>query len=65
MIVTNSESMHTLPLALANFKGSFREITDWGALTAFSVICSIPVIAVFILGRKYFINDILSGGIKE
>ncbi len=65
LIVTNSDAMRTLPLALANFKGSFREVTDWGALTAYSVICSIPVIAVFLAGRKYFINDILSGGIKE
>ena len=65
LIVTNSDSMRTLPLALANFKGSFREITDWGALCAFSVICCIPVIGVFLIGRKYFINDILNGGIKE
>lgn len=65
LIVTNSDSMRTLPLALANFKGSFREITDWGALCAFSVICCIPVIGVFLLGRKYFINDILNGGMKE
>ncbi len=65
LIVTNSDYMRTLPLALANFKGSFREITDWGALCAFSVICCIPVIGVFLLGRKYFINDILNGGIKE
>lgn len=65
LIVTNSDAMRTLPLGLANFKGSFREITDWGALTAYSVICCIPVIGVFLLGRKYFINDILSGGIKE
>ncbi|MCD7879546.1 MAG: carbohydrate ABC transporter permease [Candidatus Gastranaerophilales bacterium] len=65
LIVTNSDCMRTLPLALANFKGSFREITDWGALAAFSVICCIPVIIVFLVGRKYFINDILNGGIKE
>jgi len=65
LIVTNSDAMRTLPLGLANFKGSFREITDWGALTAYSVICCIPVIGIFLLGKKYFINDILSGGIKE
>lgn len=65
LIVTNSDAMRTLPLGLANFKGSFREITDWGALCAYSVICSVPVIAVFLMGRKYFINDILNGGIKE
>lgn len=65
LIVTNTESMRTLPVGLAIFKGSFREITLWGDLLACSVICTIPVIGVFIFGKKYFINDILQGGVKE
>lgn len=65
LIVTNSEGMRTLPVGLAIFKGSFREVTLWGELLACSVICTIPVIGVFLLGKKYFINDILQGGVKE
>lgn len=65
LIVTNSDSMRTLPVGLAVFKGSFREITLWGELLACSVICTVPVIGVFLLGKKYFINDIMQGGVKE
>lgn len=65
LIVTNTEAMRTLPVGLAIFKGSFREITLWGDLLACSVICTLPVIGVFLLGKKYFINDILQGGVKE
>ena len=65
LIVTNSEGMRTLPVGLAIFKGSFRELTLWGELLACSVICTIPVIAVFLIGKKYFINDIMQGGVKE
>ena len=65
LIVTNTENMRTLPVGLAVFKGSFREITLWGELLACSVICSIPVIGVFLVGKKYFINDIMQGGVKE
>ena len=65
LIVTNTESMRTLPVGLAIFKGSFRELTLWGDLLACSVICTIPVVGVFLFGRKYFINDILQGGVKE
>lgn len=65
LIVTNTESMRTLPVGLAIFKGSFREITLWGDLLACSVICTIPVVCIFLLGKKYFINDILQGGVKE
>ena len=64
LIVTNSESMRTLPVGLAIFKGSFREITLWGDLLACSVICTLPVVGVFLLGKKYFINDIKQGAVK-
>jgi multiple sugar transport system permease protein len=65
LIVTNSDAMRTLPVGLAQFKGSFREITDWGDLLACSVICTIPAIMIFLAGKKYFINDMLQGGLKE
>lgn len=65
LIITNSENMRTLPVGLAIFKGSFREVTLWGDLLACSAICTLPVIGVFLLGKKYFISDILQGGVKE
>jgi multiple sugar transport system permease protein len=65
LIVTNSDSMRTLTVGLAAFKGSFREITMWGDLLACAVICTIPVIIIFLIGKKYFINDLLQGGVKE
>lgn len=65
LIVTNSETMKTLPVGLASFKGSFRETIEWSQLMAASVISVIPVIIVFILGQKYFVKGIMMGAIKE
>lgn len=65
LIITNSVDITTLPVAVAQFKGAFREVVLWGDLMACSVVLSLPVIFIFLLGQKYFINDILSGGIKE
>lgn len=65
LIVTNSDIMRTLPVGLAIFKGSFRETTEWGQLMACAVISVIPVIAVFLVGQKYFIKGIMAGGVKE
>ena len=56
LIVTDTDSMRTLAVGLTIFKGSFREITLWGELLACSCICSIPVILVFLAGKKYLIN---------
>lgn len=65
LIITTSETMRTLPVGLAYLKSGYREVVMWGELTAYCVICCVPVIGLFILGRKYFINDIMSGGVKE
>jgi len=64
LIVTNTENMRTLAVGLTIFKGTFREITLWGELMACSCICSIPVISVFILGKKYLIDNPLDGAVK-
>ena len=64
LIVTNTDSMRTLAVGLTIFKGSFREITLWGELLACACICSIPVIIVFLIGKKYLINA-QEGAIKE
>lgn len=65
LIMTNDDSLRTIPVALAAFRGSFRDTIEWGQLLACSVLALIPVFAVFFAGKKYFITDILSGGVKE
>ncbi|MBE7711538.1 MAG: carbohydrate ABC transporter permease [Cyanobacteria bacterium SIG31] len=65
LIVTNTDAMRTLAVGLTIFKSSFREITLWGELMACSCICSIPVILVFLIGKKYLINNPQEGAVKE
>jgi len=65
LIVTNTDSMRTLAVGLTIFKGSFREITMWGELMACACICSIPVIIVFLAGKKYLIDNPQDGAVKE
>ena len=65
LIVTNTDNMRTLAVGLTVFKGSFREITMWGELTACATICSVPVILVFLAGKKYLIDNPQDGAIKE
>ena len=65
LIVTNTESMRTITVGLTIFKSSFREITLWGELMACSCLCSLPVILVFLLGKKYLLNSTMDGALKE
>jgi ABC-type glycerol-3-phosphate transport system permease component len=65
LIVTNSDHMRTLPVGLAALKGSFRDTTDWTVLMAAATISIVPVILVFLIGQKQFMEGILTGGVKE
>lgn len=65
LLVTNSEALRTLPVGLAAFKSSFREITNWSLLMAGTLISVVPAILVFIAGQKYFISGITSGSVKS
>ena len=64
LIITNSEAMRTLPLGLAVFKGSYREVIEWGDLLACSLICTVPAVLIFISGKKFILNDMMKGGVK-
>ncbi len=62
MIVTNSEEIKTLPIGLLSFQGMYN--TDWTLLMAGSLIVLIPVIIVFLLGQRHFVEGIQMGAIK-
>ena len=63
-IFTFVTTWNSFMVGLTIFKSSFREVTLWGELMACSCICSIPVIAVFLIGKKYLINNPMDGAIK-
>ena len=65
LVITNSDTLRTLPVAISAFKGTFRDTIEWGQLLACCIMSLIPVFIVFFAGKKYLINDILSGGVKE
>ncbi len=65
LIVTNTEDMRTLALGLAVFKGSLRELTLWGEMMVCCTVCTIPAILIFLFGRKYLVNNIAAGALKE
>jgi len=63
LIIMLREDRHTLPVALANLNGQYN--TDWGLLMAGSVLVVIPVILVFLLAQRHYIEGISAGAVKE
>jgi len=62
LIVTHTRNMYTLPVALASFQEMYG--VQWTLLMAGSVIMILPMLMVFIVGQRYFIEGIQLGAVK-
>jgi multiple sugar transport system permease protein len=65
LIITNSQDMATLPVALANLRNAGAgNIGTQGIIMAASLITSIPTIALYFATQKHFIRGIALSGLK-
>jgi multiple sugar transport system permease protein len=62
LIYLNDTEKFTLPLGLAMFKGMLK--VEWGPLMAGSILALMPVVIVFFLVQKYFVEGVKMSGIK-
>ena len=60
--IINSDDKKTLPMAIALFHG--QHATSWGLVFAASMIAFIPVLIVFLLAQKHFVQGLSLGAIK-
>lgn len=63
LVYLNSEKKFTLSLGLMMFKGVYT--SQWELIMAASTIVIIPVIIIFLLGQKHFIEGIALTGMKN
>jgi multiple sugar transport system permease protein len=63
LILTNSESMRTLPVGLALYAQGEHSV-DWGHLMAGSAIATLPILAAFLVFQKHIIEGITAGAGK-
>jgi len=62
-ILTSSDSMRTLPVALALLKG--YQAIDWPQLLAASTISTLPVLILFLIFQRQIISGITAGALKS
>lgn len=62
LTITNSENMRVLSIAMASLQGQYS--TEYQLLMAASVMSTIPMIVMFVVGQKYFISGIAMTGLK-
>jgi multiple sugar transport system permease protein len=62
-ILTQSENVRTLPVALALFQG--HQAIDWQHLMAGSAIAVLPVLILFAIVQRQIVSGITAGAIKQ
>jgi multiple sugar transport system permease protein len=62
LIVLADESMHTLPVALANLVGEYAQDTE--LMMAGSVLTVLPVLLIFMMLQRYYIEGMMAGSVK-
>lgn len=63
LVVTNSQSMQTLPIGLSSFQGQYS--VRWELLMAASVVALIPVIIIYVFAQNWIIQGLsVSSGLK-
>jgi multiple sugar transport system permease protein len=63
LIYINKLELKTLTLGLATFQGNYT--TQWNYLMAGAVIVTLPVLIVYFLAQKYFVDGVVMSGLKE
>jgi multiple sugar transport system permease protein/raffinose/stachyose/melibiose transport system permease protein len=62
LAMTTSKDMRTLPVGLNDFLGQYG--IRYGELMATSLVMSVPVIVMFLILQRYFVQGLLSGATK-
>ncbi len=62
LLVTSSESMRTIPLALSYFQTS--NDAEYGPLMSAALVASLPILIVFMVAQNKFIEGMTMSGVK-
>jgi ABC-type glycerol-3-phosphate transport system permease component len=62
LIYLGNQKLYTVTLGLNQFRQSYT--TDWAYLMAASLVTMLPVLVIFIIGQKYFVQGIALTGMK-
>lgn len=63
LMVTNSRNMRTLPIGIQEIR-SMMEFPEWQLIMAAATIVVLPLLIIFLIGQKQFIEGAVQGAIK-
>jgi multiple sugar transport system permease protein len=64
LIVAQSSDTYTLPVGLAATSQAAQNVTDYGLVLAGAVVVMLPVLGLFLLLQRHFVQGIVGTGLK-
>lgn len=61
---TSSETMRTVPVAIALLSGASQQEIPWGPIMAASVIVTVPLIGLVLIFQRKIVAGLTAGGVK-
>jgi multiple sugar transport system permease protein len=63
LVITTTDDMKTLTVGVASLQGQF--VTNWGVISAAAVMTMVPVIIIFLLFQRWFVQASMAGALKQ
>jgi multiple sugar transport system permease protein len=64
LFVARREEIMTLPVVLATLQAGPRALTEWNMIMAGAVITVLPILLVYMFAQRWFVQGVISSGIK-
>ena len=63
LVITTTDEMRTLTVGVASLQGSSSP--NWGVISAAAVMTMVPVIIVFLIFQRWFVQASMAGALKQ
>ena len=63
LVITTTDDMKTLTVGVASLQGQF--VTNWGVISAAAVMTMLPVIIIFLIFQRWFVQASMAGALKQ
>lgn len=63
LIYLNDQTKYTVAIGLSQFSGMLT--SEWQLMMAAATVVIVPVLVVFLIGQRYFVEGIVTTGLKE
>jgi multiple sugar transport system permease protein len=65
IVLTSPREIYTLPLGLLSFRNAYGQVGDWGLILAGGFLSMIPILILFAVFQRYFVEGVNVGALKE